>query len=485
MHAAVPTTSSRAAGRRGTSSTGGWAASGGGWPATFDDVGARRSTTCADAAGAARPHARGRRSATPPAGTSRRWAATRDGSDACAVTGVVVPGGRARPASARGSWRLSDGVVRELLGGTPDERPSATPPPRRPSGCRSACPRCSRTAARDDIVPPAISEALRRGARGCDARCVEPERGPLRPPRPGEPAVEGGGRVAPMSRDARRGARRAPTRSRRSASASSIDDPTRIYLDGNSLGRLPLATRDRLAASSTSGASELVSGWHDWIDAPARVGDAARRAVLGARARRGDRLRLDDGQPLQARAPRCSTRASGATLVTDRDNFPTDRYVLEGLAAPRGLRAAAGRRDPSRPRGRGRRRARRALPRRLPLAARSPTWPALTARARGRRRLGPLATRPARCRSTCDAQRRRARGRLHLQVPQRRPRRARLPLRRAGAPGRGCARRSGAGSASATSSRWSAPTTRSTASGASWPARRRSSRSPPSRRACG
>jgi kynureninase len=46
------------------------------------------------------------------------------------------------------------------------------------------------------------------------------------------------------------------------------DDPSRIYLDGNSLGRLPLATRDRLAATVAQWGAELVSGWHDWIDAP-------------------------------------------------------------------------------------------------------------------------------------------------------------------------------------------------------------------------
>src|SRR3954462_14452940 len=65
------------------------------------------------------------------------------------------------------------------------------------------------------------------------------------------------------------------------------EDPSRIYLDGNSLGRLPLATRDRLAATVAQWGSELVSGWHDWIDVPARVGDLLAEHVLGARPREG------------------------------------------------------------------------------------------------------------------------------------------------------------------------------------------------------
>src|SRR5215212_7319078 len=87
------------------------------------------------------------------------------------------------------------------------------------------------------------------------------------------------------------------------------DDPARIYLDGNSLGRLPVATRDRLTALVAEWGERLVSGWHEWIDAPARVGDLLAADVLGAR----------DG-----------------AIVTDRGNFPTDRYVLAGLAARHG-----------------------------------------------------------------------------------------------------------------------------------------------------
>ncbi len=62
-----------------------------------------------------------------------------------------------------------------------------------------------------------------------------------------------------------------------------IDDPETIYLDGNSLGRLPLATRDRLQKLTAQWGSELVRGWHEWIDLPERIGDLLATGVLGAR----------------------------------------------------------------------------------------------------------------------------------------------------------------------------------------------------------
>ena len=45
--------------------------------------------------------------------------------------------------------------------------------------------------------------------------------------------------------------------------------PERIYLDGNSLGRLPLAARERVLAVMDEWGDRLVSGWEEWIDAPA------------------------------------------------------------------------------------------------------------------------------------------------------------------------------------------------------------------------
>ena len=116
-------------------------------------------------------------------------------------------------------------------------------------------------------------------------------------------------------------------------------DEQRIYLDGNSLGRLPVATRDRLRDLAEEWGERLVSGWSDWIDAPVRVGDALAEGVLGARP--GEVI-VSDSTTVNLFKLSCAAldayrlSAQGA-LVTDRDNFPTDRYVLEGLAEQRGL----------------------------------------------------------------------------------------------------------------------------------------------------
>ena len=116
-----------------------------------------------------------------------------------------------------------------------------------------------------------------------------------------------------------------------------IDDPDTIYLDGNSLGRLPVATRDRLAALVDQWGSWLVRAWHDWIDLPARVGDELAEAALGARP--GEVIVSDSTTVnLFKLASAALDNAHGArTIVTDAGNFPTDRYVLDGLARQRGM----------------------------------------------------------------------------------------------------------------------------------------------------
>ena len=111
-------------------------------------------------------------------------------------------------------------------------------------------------------------------------------------------------------------------------------DPGRIYLDGNSLGRLPVATRDRLAATVAQWGEQLVSGWHDWIDVPARVGDLLAEHVLGARP--GEVVVGDSTTVNLYKLCAAVLDTREGAIVTDRRNFPTDRYVLEGLAARTG-----------------------------------------------------------------------------------------------------------------------------------------------------
>ena len=116
-------------------------------------------------------------------------------------------------------------------------------------------------------------------------------------------------------------------------------DPELIYLDGNSLGRLPVDTRERLHDAVEQWGTELVSGWHDWIDAPMRAGDALATSVLGARP--GEVIVADSTTvnlyKLACAALDAYSLSAQRALVTDRDNFPTDRYVLEGIAQARGL----------------------------------------------------------------------------------------------------------------------------------------------------
>src|SRR5436853_430696 len=63
-----------------------------------------------------------------------------------------------------------------------------------------------------------------------------------------------------------------------------IPDPNLLYLDGNSLGRPPLAALERLARfAAEEWAGDLVRGWERWLDAPRRIGDLLGTAIVGAR----------------------------------------------------------------------------------------------------------------------------------------------------------------------------------------------------------
>jgi kynureninase len=113
-----------------------------------------------------------------------------------------------------------------------------------------------------------------------------------------------------------------------------IDDPETIYLDGNSLGRLPVATRERLRTLTAQWGSELVTGWHEWIDVPERVGDLLAEGVLGAKP--GEVIACDSTTVNLYKLASAVLDTRPGAILTDRANFPTDRYVLEGLARSHG-----------------------------------------------------------------------------------------------------------------------------------------------------
>jgi kynureninase len=117
-----------------------------------------------------------------------------------------------------------------------------------------------------------------------------------------------------------------------------VDDPELIYLDGNSLGRLPKASADRIAqVVRDEWGTDLIRSWKHWVDLPFRAGDLMGSALLGAAA---GQVVVSDSTTVnlyKLAAAALDARPDRNVIITDDDNFPTDRYVLEGLAAQRGI----------------------------------------------------------------------------------------------------------------------------------------------------
>jgi kynureninase len=128
-----------------------------------------------------------------------------------------------------------------------------------------------------------------------------------------------------------------PLRSYRGRFVGADDDL--IYLDGNSLGRLPVASADRLfEVVHSQWAHGLVRSWESWIAWPRSVGDLLGATLLGAAA---GQVVVSDSTSLnlyKLAAAALELSPSRTTIVTDSGNFPTDRYILAGLASARGLR---------------------------------------------------------------------------------------------------------------------------------------------------
>jgi kynureninase len=116
-----------------------------------------------------------------------------------------------------------------------------------------------------------------------------------------------------------------------------------VYFDGNSLGRPLKVTATRLSDFVTQEwGGRLIRGWEErWFDLPLTLGDEIGRVCLGAAP--GQVAVADSTTVLLYKLMRAAVAAQtdnqpGRTeIVIDRDNFPTDRYVADGVARECGL----------------------------------------------------------------------------------------------------------------------------------------------------
>lgn len=111
-----------------------------------------------------------------------------------------------------------------------------------------------------------------------------------------------------------------------------VTDPNLIYLDGNSLGRLPQATVALLRdAVEHQWGDRLIRSWNEgWIEAPTRIGNKLAR-LLGAQP--GEVTIADSTTVNLFKLALAAMQAKPGRhkIVTDDLNFPSDLYALQGI----------------------------------------------------------------------------------------------------------------------------------------------------------
>lgn len=116
-----------------------------------------------------------------------------------------------------------------------------------------------------------------------------------------------------------------------------------VYFDGNSLGRPPVSAIERVERFlREEWAGRLIRGWDEsWLRLPYVIGDRIGASVIGAAP--GQTVIGDSTTVLLYKLARAAVDAQMARdparveIVVDTDNFPTDRYLLDGIAKERGL----------------------------------------------------------------------------------------------------------------------------------------------------
>ena len=108
-----------------------------------------------------------------------------------------------------------------------------------------------------------------------------------------------------------------------------------IYMDGNSLGPLPIGVADRVAhVVSEEWRSNLVKSWNsaDWINLPTRVG-AKIAPLIGAKPHEVVMADSTSVNLFKVAAAALKMRPGHCEILSEPGNFPTDLYMMQGLAA--------------------------------------------------------------------------------------------------------------------------------------------------------
>src|SRR5215208_6582837 len=111
-----------------------------------------------------------------------------------------------------------------------------------------------------------------------------------------------------------------------------VNDPDLIYLDGNSLGRLPTSVIERMKnAVETEWGTDLIRGWNKgWWEAPTRIGEKI-ASLLGAAE--GQVIVADQTSInlFKLATAALTLQPQKKRIITDTFNFPSDLYILQGI----------------------------------------------------------------------------------------------------------------------------------------------------------
>ena len=112
-----------------------------------------------------------------------------------------------------------------------------------------------------------------------------------------------------------------------------VSPSNQIYLDGNSLGKLPIKTKTNVQeVVNTQWGQALIGGWNaHWLELPQRLGDKLARLLCAP----PKSIHVGDATSVNLYKLVYALRATnqyGPHLITDALNFPTDNYILQGIA---------------------------------------------------------------------------------------------------------------------------------------------------------